>query len=122
MTRPGSKVLRDGEALERPTTLEAVLERVLGWWARRSRSTPAQQLWAAGADSTASFAPRGGLVLTSRSGIFLVTQEGDPADHVLVRGETFRAAPRGRVAAWALAPGVLEVRPPRSTSRAASAR
>jgi hypothetical protein len=44
----------------------------------------------------------GGLCVKAVHGTVLVTQAGDPRDHVLSAGETFRAAPRGLVVAWAL--------------------
>jgi hypothetical protein len=89
--------------------LAVALERVGGWWARRARPAPAR-LWEAAADGTTAFRPGSmGLALTCRAGTFLVTQEGDPVDHVLEAGDSFRTSSRGRVAAWALCPGALEV-------------
>ncbi len=62
------------------------------------------------ADATLGLRPRrGGLVLTCRSGEFLVTQAGDPADHVIAAGEAFRTTARGKVVVWAFQPGVLSV-------------
>ncbi len=86
----------------------AALERV--WrWARRAGPVPAR-LWEAAVDGTAVFPPGpAGLALTCRAGTFLVTQEGDPMDHVLEAGDRFRTTSRGRVAAWALRAGTLEV-------------
>ena len=53
--------------------------------------------------------PRGErTVLRVRSGCVLVTQEGDPEDHVLSAGDEFRASGRGLAVAWALtASGVV---------------
>jgi hypothetical protein len=53
--------------------------------------------------------PRGA-VLRCERGLFLVTQAGDPEDHVLEEGAEHRPRPRGRVVAWALRGGVLVVR------------
>jgi hypothetical protein len=54
---------------------------------------------------------RGGLVLTSRAGTFLVTQERDPEDHVLEPGGEVRTAGRGVVVVWALSDGAIGVEP-----------
>ncbi len=90
-------------------TLAAALERVRGFLARRARPAPAR-LWEAAVDGTAAFRPGSScLTLTCRAGTFLVTQEGDQADHVLETGDSFRTTSRGRVATWALRPGKLEV-------------
>ncbi len=59
-------------------------------------------------DGTLAFRPgRAGLTLTCESGVFLVTQEGDPEDHVLGAGDAFRTRTPGRVVAWAFQAGVL---------------
>lgn len=80
------------------------------WW-ERTAGPPRSTRWEAARDATASFRPgSAGLVLEALRGTFLVTEEGDPADHVLGRGDVFRATSRGRVAAWALEAGALEVR------------
>jgi Protein of unknown function (DUF2917) len=57
---------------------------------------------------------RGGLVLTSRAGTFLVTQERDPKDHVLQPGSAVRTAGRGVVVVWALSDGTIGVEPARA--------
>jgi hypothetical protein len=57
---------------------------------------------------------RGGLVLTSRAGTFLVTQERDPEDHVLEPGGEVRTAGRGVVVVWALSDGAIGVKPARA--------
>jgi len=57
---------------------------------------------------------RGGLVLTSRAGTFLVTQERDPEDHVLEPGGEVRTAGRGVVVVWALSDGAIGVEPARA--------
>ncbi len=50
-----------------------------------------------------------GLALACRSGTLLVTQEGDPLDHVLRAGDAFESAPRGLVVVWALSDGAVAV-------------
>jgi hypothetical protein len=57
---------------------------------------------------------RGGLVLTSRAGTFVVTQERDPKDHVLQPGSEVRTAGRGVVVVWALSDGTIGVEPARA--------
>jgi hypothetical protein len=57
---------------------------------------------------------RGGLVLTSRAGTFLVTQERDPEDHVLEPGGEVRTAGKGVVVVWALSDGAIGVEPARA--------
>ena len=52
---------------------------------------------------------RRGVTVRARAGSFLVTQEGDPIDHVLEPGDGFRTGRRRRVVAWALSGGALEV-------------
>lgn len=52
---------------------------------------------------------RRGLEVTCRAGTLLVTQEGDPLDHVLRPGESFRPAPRRLVVVWALSDGAVAV-------------
>jgi len=113
MTAPtpdGGMVLPSGAAgVPARGTLAAALGRVRGWWARCARPTPAR-LWESAADGTGAFRPGStGLTLTCRAGTFLVTQAGDPVDHVLEAGDSFRTISRGRVAAWALRSGTLEV-------------
>jgi hypothetical protein len=88
-------------------TLAAALERVRGWWVRHARPVRAH-LWEVAVDGTIAFRPGSmGLALTCRAGTFLVTQEGDPVDHVLEAGDSFRTSSCGRVAAWALCPDAL---------------
>ncbi len=72
------------------------------------RVAPAERALQLARDATLAFRPgRGGLSLTCESGLFLVTQEGDPDDHVLEAGDTFRTVAPGRVVAWAFESGVL---------------
>lgn len=62
-------------------------------------------------NGTVRFHPgRKGLALRASGGTFLVTQEGDLADHVLESDAEFRTRRRGLVVAWALADGALGVR------------
>lgn len=58
-----------------------------------------------------------GLRLRAERGTFLVTQEGDPEDHVLSPTQELRTARRGLVVVWALSDGAVEVEVP--TLRAA---
>lgn len=88
--------------------------RLLGAWRawRAARTGTGAQRWQAAQNATAAFHPGpGGLTLTCVTGTFLVTQAGDPADHVLEPGDAMKTCSRGRVAAWALRAGVLCVRP-----------
>lgn len=65
-------------------------------------------------DGTARLAPRGrALSISARAGTVLVTQEGDPADHVLAPGDAVRLAARGAVVIWALSDAAVAVEPPR---------
>ena len=50
-----------------------------------------------------------GLSLRGQRGTFLVTQEGDPLDHVLEPGGELRTTRRGLVVIWALSDGVIAV-------------
>ena len=66
--------------------------------------------WAISENRTLPLRPAGrGLDVTCRAGTLLVTQEGDPLDHVLGPGDAFRAAPRGLVVVWALSDGAVAV-------------
>lgn len=55
--------------------------------------------------------PRGrkGVRARVESGTVLVTQAGDPEDHVLARGEELWLPAGGLAIAWALTPAVIEV-------------
>jgi len=62
-------------------------------------------------NGTVRFRPgRRGLAIRCVAGSFLVTQEGDPADHVLGGADEFRTAARGLVVAWALSDGSIAAR------------
>lgn len=50
------------------------------------------------------------VVVHSRRGTFLVTQEGDLEDHVLTPGEELASRRGGRVAVWALEEGDVALR------------
>ena len=61
-------------------------------------------------DATLRLVPgRRWLTLRVRDGCVLVTQQGDPADHVLAAGEELRFSGRGLVVAWALSPSRIAV-------------
>jgi len=57
----------------------------------------------------------GGVALRALDGCVLVTQEGDPADHVLGAGDALRLGGRGLVVAWALEASRLELEAPPRT-------
>ena len=74
-------------------------------WIKRGRSSAAAHESAArelAKDETLRLPRRDGGVLHVTSGCVLVTQEGDPDDHVRGAGEEFRASGRGLAVAWAL--------------------
>jgi hypothetical protein len=88
---------------------------VAAWLATTRRrggaATSGALAWEAALDGTRAFRPGpGGLALTCRHGTFLVTQAGDPEDHVLEAGGTFATGSPGLVVAWALRAGVLVAR------------
>ena len=61
-------------------------------------------------NGTVRLQPRAGaLRLRAGRGTFVVTQEGDPQDHVLRGTEELRTGRRGLVVVWALSDGALEV-------------
>lgn len=63
-------------------------------------------------NGTLALRPGRGLAVTCRSGTLVVTQTGDPEDHVLRPGEAFLAARRGLVVVWALSRGAVAVESP----------
>ena len=63
-------------------------------------------------NGTLALRPGRGLAVTCRSGTLVVTQTGDPEDHVLQVGEAFRPARRGLVVVWALSRGAVAVESP----------
>lgn len=69
--------------------------------------------WAMAESGALPLRPGGrGLAVRCRSGMLLVTQEGDPLDHVLRPGDAFESAPRGLVVVWALSDAAVAVEPP----------
>ena len=61
-------------------------------------------------NGTLPFRPAGRrLALTCDAGTLVVTQTGDPLDHVLQPGESFLSARRGLVVVWALSEGAVAV-------------
>jgi hypothetical protein len=66
--------------------------------------------WKIRDNGTLSFRPGPrGLVLQCQSGTLLVTQEGDPLDHVLGACDEFRTDGRGLVVVWALSDGAVSM-------------
>jgi hypothetical protein len=55
-------------------------------------------------------AGRNGIRVRVRSGVLMVTQAGDPDDHVVCAGEELALPPGGLVVAWALKPAEFAVR------------
>lgn len=53
-------------------------------------------------------AGRHGIALTCREGRLWLTQKGDPADHLLAAGETFRATGAGLIVLQALDEATIE--------------
>jgi hypothetical protein len=65
----------------------------------------ALELWDAIRDETRRLPPgRDGLTVRVEEGVLLVTQAGDPQDHVLGPGDELRLEGRGLGVAWALEP------------------
>jgi hypothetical protein len=61
-------------------------------------------------DATLRIEPgKAGVTVRCDAGTLLVTQEGDPSDHVLGPGDELRVAGRGLAVAWALSDAVLTV-------------
>ena len=70
--------------------LADALAAALGRWAP---GVGRARRWELAPDATVSLRPgRRGLLLRCERGLLLVTQEGDPEDHVLSQGEEHRAA------------------------------
>jgi hypothetical protein len=55
-------------------------------------------------------ASRNGIRVQVRRGALVVTQAGDPEDHIVRAGEALALPPGGLVVAWALAPSAFAVR------------
>ncbi len=81
------------------------------WMASRTGSDIG--VWELARDATVRL-PRGrnGIVARVERGTLLVTQAGDPEDHVLGPGDELRLPRGGLAVAWALTPSVLAVRDP----------
>jgi len=63
------------------------------------------ELWSAARDETRRLPPaKGGLTVRVEEGVLVVTQSGDPIDHVLGPGEELRLEGNGLGVAWALEP------------------
>jgi hypothetical protein len=60
---------------------------------------------------------RNGVIVRVVRGSVLVTQEGDPDDHVLGAGEELRLARTGLAVAWALSAAAVVVREGRAAER-----
>ena len=59
----------------------------------------------------------GGNVISCREGILWLTQTGNPGDHLVLAGETFRIAAPGRIVIGALADSFFIVKEERAPSR-----
>ena len=76
-----------------------------------SRTGEAVEVWGLGKDETLRLPrKRGGIVARVEKGTVVVTQAGDPEDHVLRTGESVTLPVAGLAIAWALTPAVLVVR------------
>ena len=77
-------------------------------WNRSERSTGC---WDLVLDATVRIQPRRhGAILRAERGVVLVTQAGDPEDHVLAAGQELRVPRGGLVVAQAFEPSRLLVR------------
>ena len=75
-----------------------------------TRSGDLRGTWDLAKDATLRVRPGPtGAVIRAEAGLVLVTQTGDPVDHVLAQGEAAGFAPGGLVVAWALEPARLSV-------------
>jgi hypothetical protein len=84
----------------------------LGTSLRRTAAGPAAEEVALGADGVRSVhVGRTALAFTVLSGLVLVTAAGDPEDHVVQAGETFRTARRGHHVVYAFSPSRVRVAP-----------
>ena len=78
------------------------------WRSRTSRTGNDARIRELARDSTVRLPPgRGGVLARVLRGTVLVTQAGDPEDHVLGPGDEARLPPGGLVVAWALTPSVI---------------
>jgi DUF2917 family protein len=80
-------------------------------WMPWSVAGPVERRLQLGKNETSALsASRGPVTIRVESGLFVVTCEGDPEDHVLRAGEALVLPPRGKVVAWALEPSRATVR------------
>jgi len=76
-----------------------------------SRTGSGTRVWELAQDSTLRLPPgRNGILARVERGTLLVTQAGDPEDHVLGPGDEVWLPRGGLAVAWALTPSVLAVR------------
>ena len=106
---PRGKILGDGRGIPRPGKEAVMAKRAIGGVRLGSA-----EAWEAREDETRRLMPgRSGLTVRVEEGLVLVTQAGDPEDHVLGPGEELRLAGAGLAVAWAFRPSrVLVVRDP----------
>jgi hypothetical protein len=79
--------------------------------------------WELPQDATLRLRPgRGGLAVRCRAGTLLVTQAGDPLDHVLSPGEEVTLGPRGLVVVWALSDAAIAAAGARVSNRSGRGR
>jgi len=77
-------------------------------WPIRNQSRDETETRELGANATLPVKPwRRGVTLRVERGIVLVTQAGDPTDHILTGGEAIHLPPGGLVVTWALEPARL---------------
>ncbi|HEX9288716.1 MAG TPA: DUF2917 domain-containing protein [Anaeromyxobacteraceae bacterium] len=91
-----------------------------GSWSS-ARSERGMGTWDLAKDATLRIRPgRGGVVLRADRGCLILTQPGDPEDHVLQAGEEVRLPRGGDVVAWALEEARLVVAAALPAARARS--
>jgi len=83
----------------------------VGGWLEQAQPRPARAAACRPlkVDQTLAIRPAESTAVRCCAGSLLVTQEGDPEDHVLFAGEVFNAARRGLVVAWALSDAEVSV-------------
>jgi Protein of unknown function (DUF2917) len=108
-TAPRGKIPGDGRGIPRPGKEAVMAKRAIDGMGFGS-----VEAWEAREDETRRLMPgRSGLQVRVEEGLVLVTQAGDPEDHVLGPGEELRLAGAGLAVAWAFRPSrVLVVRDP----------
>jgi hypothetical protein len=91
-------------------------------WMAAKRGDRPTRAWDLRRDETLRLAPGpGGLVLRAERGSLVVTQEGDPDDHVLGPGDELALRARGLAVVWALSAACLAVDGVRSAAGIAPA-